>query len=92
MCMACGHPQAPGHWTEAGAQSPGARLRARAEAAAVLARLLRPLGLSVDDTHPVPGYRLADATGRVALPQDLTQLWVEVQRLLGRPFDPLDHG
>ncbi|MCW1920741.1 hypothetical protein NX862_18440 [Rhodobacter sp. KR11] len=89
MCMACGHPQAPGHWTEAGAQSPGARLRARAEAAGVLDRLLRPLGLRVDDCHPVPGYRLAHVTGAVLIVQTPEDLWQGVESLLGRPYDPL---
>ena len=27
MCSACGFPAAPGHWTDAGAQTPGDRLR-----------------------------------------------------------------
>lgn len=90
MCMACGHPQAPGHWTEAGAQTPGARLRARLRVAEMLGRLLRPFGLTVHDTHPVPGWRLADRTGRVVLVETLDQLWAEAARLTGRPVDPLD--
>lgn len=89
MCMACGHPQAPGHWTEAAAQGPGPRLRARMQAAQALNRLLAPYGLTVDDTHPVPGYRLATRSGAVELVPDLTALWDAAQRLIGRPIDPL---
>jgi hypothetical protein len=88
--MACGHPQAPGHWTEAGSRTPGERLRARAETAGALDRLLRPLGLRVDDCHPVAAYRLARMTGEVEIVQSPEELWARVHRLLGRPFDPLD--
>jgi hypothetical protein len=90
MCMACGHPQAPGHWTEAGAATPGERLRARMQAAAALNRLLRPFGLTVHDTHPVPGYRLATQSGAVELVPDLDALWIAAARRVGRPIDPLD--
>jgi hypothetical protein len=59
------------------------------QAAAALNRLLRPYGLTVHDTHPVPGYRLATQTGAVELADGLDALWAAAERLTGRPVDPL---
>ncbi|MBI1169809.1 hypothetical protein GC209_00260 [bacterium] len=90
MCNACGNPAVPGHWTEAGAASPGDRLRARYQRTALLNRLLRPYGLSVADGGAVPGYQLSTLSGAVTLVNDLGALWEEAERLIGRPVDPLD--
>jgi hypothetical protein len=90
MCTGCGFPAAPGHWTEAGSPTAGDRLRDRARRAAALDRLLRPFGLTVHDTHPVPGYRLATLSGAVTLVGTLEDLWVEAERIAGRAVDPLD--
>lgn len=90
MCNACGNPAAPGHWTDAGAATPGDRLRARFHRAAVLDRLLRPYGLSAHDGGAIPGIQLSTLTGAQTIVHNLEELWAEAERLLGRPIDPLD--
>ncbi|HLQ17344.1 MAG TPA: hypothetical protein VK146_00050 [Tabrizicola sp.] len=89
MCTACGIPAAPGPWTEAGAATAGDRFRARALQARHLDRILRPYGLTVADGGAVPGFQLARLTGEVVLVPDLSTLWSEAERMLGRPIDPL---
>lgn len=90
MCNACGNPSVPGHWTEAGAATPGDRLRARFHRAGLLDKLLRPYGLSAHDGGMVPGIQLGTLSGSQAIVADLGALWAEAERLLGRPIDPLD--
>ncbi|NJM81572.1 MAG: hypothetical protein HC844_02975 [Tabrizicola sp.] len=90
MCNACGYPAAPGPWTEAGAATPGDRLRTRFHRVAVLNRILRPYGLSADDGGWVPGLQLGRLTGERVLVGDLGALWQEAERFLGHPIDPLD--
>lgn len=90
MCNACGHPAAPGHWTDAGAATPGERLRLRFRRAELLRRVLRPYGLTAHDDGAVPGIQLATLTGAGAIVADLERLWIDAERLAGRPIDPLD--
>ena len=90
MCNACGNPSVPGHWTEAGAATPGDRLRARFHRAGLLDKLLRPYGLSAHDGGMVPGIQLGTLSGSQAIVADLGARWAEAERLLGRPIDPLD--
>ncbi len=35
------------------------------------------------------GYLISNGRGRVAMVRDLSQLWAEAERMLGRPVDPL---
>ncbi len=90
MCNACGNPSVPGHWTEAGAATPGDRLRARFHRAGLLDKLLRPYGLTAHDGGMVPGIQLGTLSGSQAIVADLGALWAEAERMLGRPIDPLD--
>ena len=90
MCNACGNPAAPGHWTDAGAATPGDRLRARFHRAAVLNAILRPYGLSAHDGGVVPGIQLSTLFGAQVIVQNLAEVWTEAERLCGRPIDPLD--
>lgn len=90
MCNACGNPAAPGHWTEAGAATPGDRLRARFHRAQVLDRVLRPYGLSAHDGGVVPGIQLSTLSGAQSILHNLEEVWAEAERLTGRPIDPLD--
>lgn len=90
MCGACGFPAAPGHWTDAGAATPHDRLRARLRRARLLRALLRPHGLTVHDGGEVPGIHLSTLSGIQAILPDLEALWVEAERLSGKPVDPLD--
>jgi hypothetical protein len=90
MCNACGNPAVPGHWTDAGAATAGDRLRARFQRAALLNKVLRPYGLSAHDGGIVPGIQLSTLSGSTVIVPDLGFLWVEAERILGRPIDPLD--
>ena len=90
MCNACGNPAVPGHWTDAGATTPGDRLRARFHRAGVLNAILRPYGLSAYDGGTVPGIQLSTLSGAQTIVQNLNDLWVEAERLIGYPIDPLD--
>jgi hypothetical protein len=90
MCNACGNPAVPGHWTDAGADTPGDRLRARFHRAALLNKILRPYGLSAHDGGVVPGIQLSTLSGSTTIVPDLGSLWAEAERLIGFPIDPLD--
>lgn len=90
MCNACGNPAVPGHWTEAGADTPGDRLRARFHRAGLLNKVLRPYGMTAHDGGQVPGIQLGTLSGSTTIVSDLGALWTEAERVLGRPIDPLD--
>jgi len=90
MCNACGNPAAVGHWTEAGAATPGDRLRARFHRAKVLDGILRPYGLTAHDGGVVTGIQLGTMAGASSMVQNLSDVWAEAERLNGAPIDPLD--
>jgi hypothetical protein len=89
MCSACGYPAAPGHWTEAGAASIGDRLRARFRRAQILQRVLSSYGLKAHDGGLVPGIQLSTQTGEQVIVRDLTEVWLEAERMSGKTIDPL---
>ncbi len=89
MCNACGFPAAPGHWTDAGADSAGDRLRLRFSRIAVVNRLLAPYGLSARDDGVTPGLQLFAPGGEWVLVPDLEAVWREAARLAGTPVDPM---
>jgi len=83
MCALCGA-LASEHWAEAG----GGR-RARVFRVRLVNRVLGQFGLRLDDWGGRI-YLLRDLKGRSAVVSDLGSLWVEAERLAGRPLDPLD--
>ncbi|MBS0122698.1 hypothetical protein [Thetidibacter halocola] len=89
MCSACGYPAAPGHWTDAGAASPGDRLRVRFQRVKALNTLLGPYGLAAHDDGVIPGVQLASRTGAREIVPDLAALWSAAERMTGTPVDPL---
>ena len=89
MCNACGFPTAPGHWTDAGADTPGDRLRMQFRRAQVLKKILSGRGLTANVDCNIPGLQLASLTGGSVILRDLEALWIEVERQTGRPLDPL---
>ncbi|MGP3698600.1 hypothetical protein [Rhodobacter sp. NSM] len=89
MCSACGFPAAPGHWTDAGAQTPGERLRLRFSRLAAVNRLLAPYGLKAHDDGVTPGLQIFAPGGQRELVPDLQTLWIAAARMAGRPIDPL---
>lgn len=90
MCSACGFPAAHGHWTEAGAKTPHDRLRERFHRIDLLRGMLQPMGVSVHDDGQTPGIQVTGPGGGSTIVANLEELWVEVERLCGRSFDPLD--
>lgn len=89
MCSACGYPAAPGHWTDAGAVTPGDRLRNRFARLVVVNRILAPYHLQAHDDGSIPGLQLSSSSGDHAIVSDLEALWIAAERMAGRPIDPL---
>lgn len=90
MCSSCGYPAAPGHWTEAGEDTPRDRLRARYRRTHVLQSILPGFGLTAHDGALVPGIHLATLSGGQTIVPDLEQVWIAAEQMAGRAFDPLD--
>ena len=90
MCSACGYPPAPGHWTDAGAVTPGDRLRNRFARMAVVNRILAPFHLNARDDGVIPGIQLSSGFGASVIVADLESLWTEAEKMAGGPIDPLD--
>lgn len=90
MCSACGFPKRPGHWTDAGAETAGDRIRLKLSRARVLAKILAPYGLTARAPGQVPGFALSSFTGKTVIVPDLEALWDTAARQLGAPIDPLD--
>lgn len=89
MCSACGFPAKPGHWTDAGADTPGERVRLRFIRLASVNRLLAPWGLKAYDDGATPGLQLFAPGGARVLVDDLESLWAEAARMAGEAIDPL---
>jgi hypothetical protein len=83
MCALCGV-LLNDHWAE----GEGGR-RARAFRVGLVNRVLAHFGLRLDDWGGRM-YVLRDRKGRSAVVGDLGSLWLEAERLAGRPLDPLD--
>jgi hypothetical protein len=83
MCSLCGVMNKE-HWADQGDDRRARIFRARA-----LGRVLGHHGLTVDAWAPGV-YVLRDHKGGTALVGDLPALWIEAERLSGRPLDPLD--
>ena len=89
MCANCGFPEAPGHWTEAGAEITADRMRARYKRATLLRAILRPAGLTAHEDGATPGITISTLTGNQEIVPDLAAVWAVVERLTGKPIDPL---
>ena len=99
MCGLCGVLGAGRHWTDA-APRPGVytrntdeveRRRERRHRVAQLDRVLRPLGLRLEDWQGA-SFVLCDRSGGTEMVDDLAHLWAAAERLSGRAGDPLDVG
>jgi hypothetical protein len=88
----CGFPAAPGHWTEAGADTPQSRIRSRFRRGELLNAVLRSYGLSAHDGGVIPGIQLQTLSGQQEIVPDLEAIWPAAERLVGRAIDPLDPG
>lgn len=97
MCALCGVLGGDDHWSDAVARpgvftlntSPQDRRRERAHRLAVVNRLLWRFRMTLSDWQGA-SYVLATATGQTEMIDTLAHLWPAVERLLGRPLDPLD--
>jgi hypothetical protein len=83
MCALCGV-LLEEHWAE----DDGGR-RGRVLRLALLNRILDHFGLHLDDWSGRV-YVLRDRKGRSAVVANLGALWIEAERLVGSPLDPLD--
>ena len=83
MCALCGV-LLNEHWAE----QDGGR-RGRVFRVALLNQVLGHFGLRLDDWSGRV-YVLRDAKGGSAVVADLGSIWVEAEKLAGRPLDPLD--
>ena len=104
MCGLCGMFAGERHWTERAA-SPAifggtgdgggdvplriTPARERQERVRLVNRVLDPFGLVLAE-WAAASYVLRTKTGRSEMVPDLGALWPAAERLLGRPFDPLD--
>ena len=83
MCVLCGV-LLNDHWAEQDGGRRGRVFRVR-----LVNRVLAFYGLRLDDWAGRT-WVLRDAKGRSEVVADLGSLWVEAERLCGRPLDPLD--
>lgn len=83
MCSLC-NALLSEHWAE----QEGGR-RGRVFRVKLLNRVLGFYGLRLDDWSGRV-WTLRDRKGRAAVVADLGALWIEAERLAGRPLDPLD--
>lgn len=97
MCSLCGTLAGAVHWAESGAMpnaEVGARraaLRERLRRIALVNRVLAPLRFRVDEFEET-AYVLRSPSGAAVLVPDLAGIWVELERMRGRPLDPLADG
>ena len=89
MCSACGFPPALGHWTDAGGETAHDRLRIRFSRAALLAKLVQPMGAKVADLGSQPGLQISNGLGQTVICENLEEVWAQIEALTGVPFDPL---
>lgn len=96
MCGLCGIFSEDMHWAArldaaSRGQSSNSALRrlARTRRISVLNRMLAGHHVRISDWQG-NHYCVQGATGRTELVSNLSQLWLAVEKVGGRPFDPLD--
>jgi hypothetical protein len=97
MCALCGVLGGAEHWTDAVAR-PGvftrntdaaSRRRERISQVVAANRLLRHYRVNLTDWQGTV-FVLSTATGKTEIVDNLSHLWAAVERLIGKPCDPLD--
>ena len=83
MCALCGVLLSD-HWAETGGGGRARHFRVR-----LVNRVLAHFRLELTDWSGAV-YTLRDRKGNAVVVADLGSLWVEAERLAGRPLDPLD--
>ncbi len=88
MCGLCGILGGGEHWTDRPGEA-GDRRRQRLRQVALLSRVLRPYGLTIEDWQG-RSFLLGNRTGRTEIVDNISALWPAAAKLLGRRLDPLD--
>jgi hypothetical protein len=97
MCALCGILGGAEHWTDAVAR-PGvfthntdaaSRRRERSRQVAAANRVLRHYRVNLADWQGT-AFVVSTATGKTEIVDNLGHLWTAVERLIGKPCDPLD--
>jgi hypothetical protein len=97
MCALCGVLGGAEHWTDAVAR-PGvftrntdaaSRRRERIRQVAAANRVLRHYRVNLADWQGT-AFVVSTATGKTEIVDNLGHLWTAVERLIGKPCDPLD--
>jgi hypothetical protein len=88
MCGLCGILGGGEHWTDRPGEG-GNRRRERLEQVALLSRVLRAYGLTIEDWQG-RSFLLGSRTGHTEIVDNLGALWPAAAKLLGRRLDPLD--
>ena len=93
MCSVCGVLGGPAHWSITSgrlhlADAPTARAE-RARTAGLLNRIARSRGATVSDWQG-SAWLVAGATGAQEVVASLGLVWAALDRVAGRPIDPLD--
>jgi hypothetical protein len=93
MCGLCGILGVEGDWTEIKPNSSGAQqISRRAQRhlrILIVNRILKEFGLALVDWEGTR-YQLSNRTGRTEIIDNLPQVWLAAERILGRACDPLD--
>ncbi|MHA7846596.1 hypothetical protein [Serratia sp. D1N4] len=89
MCGLCGLLNDAPQWSDPLQQQSLPVRQLRLQQLAVLNRALAPFRLKLSDVHG-SAWLLASPTGQQQVITRLEQLWVEAERLLKHPIDPLD--
>ncbi|MGI9452707.1 MAG: hypothetical protein ACR2QH_19005 [Geminicoccaceae bacterium] len=98
MCGLCGLFGVAVHWTDVAAapdafkgQEERTIRQERFARIALVNRILKHYGLKLTDVAG-RSYLLTSATGKQAIVPDIMAMWMEAEKLLGRPCDPLEPG
>jgi hypothetical protein len=96
MCVLCGESILRIHWTDQKqlsetAYPSGSRQKERHYRVRLLNQVLSYYGLKVDDWNGVK-FVVRDKKGRSEIVHDLGGIWAKVEKLIGRPLNPLDSG
>ena len=93
MCGLCGVLGNEGDWTDAPAMpfasARPTRRAQRLQRVRLVNFVLAQFGLVLSDWQGVK-YQLSSRTGRTEVVDNLAQVWLAAERILGRPCDPLD--
>ncbi|AHG18383.1 hypothetical protein Z042_01015 [Chania multitudinisentens RB-25] len=89
MCGLCGLLNDAPQWSDPLQQQALPARQRRLQQLAVLNRALAPFRLRLSDVHG-SAWLLSSPTGQQQIINRLEQLWVEAERLLKQPIDPLD--